>query len=151
MPDSNAIPNIVPTACSFFGRDTLLNGGLLRLGGSLCGIRHLVEPLGASITSIKETGAVSIGRVIKLMMTRLKVVQLRRAGVLRVAPPRLSGRVQPFVRRGHDWFEVLSSEEHEKHLAEMKASNTDESLRTPDKFNEQIMGLPGSFRTLTVD
>ncbi|KOB56443.1 putative CRAL/TRIO domain-containing protein, partial [Operophtera brumata] len=50
-----------------------------------------------------------------------------------------------------DWLEVLSSEEHEKHLAEMKASNTDESLRTPDQFNEQIMGLHGSFRTLTVD
>ncbi|KOB69774.1 putative CRAL/TRIO domain-containing protein [Operophtera brumata] len=66
-------------------------------------------------------------------------------------PAEYEGKQKSTEELNNDWFEVLSSEEHEKHLAEMKASNTDESLRTPDKFNEQIMGLPGSFRTLTVD
>ncbi|KOB69777.1 putative CRAL/TRIO domain-containing protein [Operophtera brumata] len=50
-----------------------------------------------------------------------------------------------------DLLEAVCSNEHKKYLAEMKASKTDETLRTADKLNEQIMGLPGSFRTLTVD
>ncbi|KOB62679.1 putative CRAL/TRIO domain-containing protein [Operophtera brumata] len=66
-------------------------------------------------------------------------------------PVEYEGEQRSMEELRKDMFDLISSNEHEQYLAEMNASKTDETLRTPDKFNEQIMGLPGSFRTLTVD
>ncbi|KAJ0173151.1 hypothetical protein K1T71_011327 [Dendrolimus kikuchii] len=46
---------------------------------------------------------------------------------------------------------VLSGEEHVQYLKEMQKAKTDESKRTVDKFNEQYMGMAGTFRSLHVD
>ncbi|XP_026728153.1 alpha-tocopherol transfer protein-like [Trichoplusia ni] len=45
----------------------------------------------------------------------------------------------------------LSSKSHQELLKEMNAACTDESKRNRDKFNEKYMGMPGTFRTLSLD
>ncbi|CAH0713628.1 unnamed protein product, partial [Brenthis ino] len=45
----------------------------------------------------------------------------------------------------------LSSEEFNDYFNEMKEARTDESFRSEEKFNDQCLGMPGSFRKLTVD
>lgn len=47
--------------------------------------------------------------------------------------------------------DVFSSEEFRKHRREMNSMGTDESKRTKDAFNEWYMGMPGTFRTLSID
>ncbi|KAJ0173146.1 hypothetical protein K1T71_011322 [Dendrolimus kikuchii] len=49
------------------------------------------------------------------------------------------------------WFEVLSSTEYTKYLNEMNEACTNESCRQREKFHEQYLGIPGSFRSLSVD
>ncbi|KAF9411680.1 hypothetical protein HW555_009597 [Spodoptera exigua] len=45
----------------------------------------------------------------------------------------------------------LSSEKHQALMKEMNTARTDETKRQRDKFNEQYMGMPGTFRTLSLD
>ncbi|KAG6457316.1 alpha-tocopherol transfer protein [Manduca sexta] len=49
------------------------------------------------------------------------------------------------------WIEVITSEEFTQYLKEMNTATTNEAYRQTDKFNEQYLGMPGSFRTLSVD
>ncbi|XP_049879558.1 uncharacterized protein LOC126376285 isoform X1 [Pectinophora gossypiella] len=66
--------------------------------------------------------------------------------------PREYGGEDKSLRELHDaWVEVLSSESHTMYQKMMNAAKTDESLRQTDKFNDQYMGMPGTFRTLSVD
>ncbi|XP_037872526.1 uncharacterized protein LOC101744995 [Bombyx mori] len=50
-----------------------------------------------------------------------------------------------------DLMKVFTTTETMNYLEMMKNACTDESKRQKDIFNEQYMGLPGSFRALTVD
>lgn len=48
-------------------------------------------------------------------------------------------------------LEELSSEEFEKHIKEMNEACTNGTLRQRDTFNDQYMGMPGTFQTLSLD
>ncbi|XP_026728142.1 alpha-tocopherol transfer protein-like [Trichoplusia ni] len=50
-----------------------------------------------------------------------------------------------------DWLEAISSDEHVAYMKMMNKACTDESKRLTGKFNEDYLGMPGSFRSLTVD
>ncbi|XP_026489035.2 uncharacterized protein LOC113395614 [Vanessa tameamea] len=50
-----------------------------------------------------------------------------------------------------EWLDVLSSEEHMKHMQVVNAAGTDEKFRRKDCFNDQYAGMPGTFRSLSVD
>ncbi|KAJ2937968.1 hypothetical protein O0L34_g14250 [Tuta absoluta] len=50
-----------------------------------------------------------------------------------------------------DWVDLLNQEKNREYQREMNAACTDELLRSKDKFNEEYLGMPGTFRTLTVD
>ncbi|XP_075983727.1 clavesin-2-like isoform X2 [Anticarsia gemmatalis] len=50
-----------------------------------------------------------------------------------------------------DWADELSTPEHEEYMKMMSKAGTDESRRCSDQFNETYMGMPGSFRNLSVD
>ncbi|KAH9637789.1 hypothetical protein HF086_007818, partial [Spodoptera exigua] len=50
-----------------------------------------------------------------------------------------------------EWVDELSSEKHIDYLKMIYKACTDESKRPIEKFNEEYMGMPGSFRNLTVD
>lgn len=56
-----------------------------------------------------------------------------------------------YFRVSDDWVEELSSIEFTKYREEMNKACTDETLRSVDTFNEQYIGMPGTFRTLNVD
>ncbi|CAH0713624.1 unnamed protein product, partial [Brenthis ino] len=45
----------------------------------------------------------------------------------------------------------LSSKEFSDYFNEMREARTDELYRSEEKFNDQCLGMPGSFRRLTVD
>ncbi|CAK1590215.1 unnamed protein product [Parnassius mnemosyne] len=49
------------------------------------------------------------------------------------------------------WLELLSSKEHLDYLEEISKATTDEACRQLDKFNENYIGMPGTFRVLNVD
>ncbi|XP_075984092.1 alpha-tocopherol transfer protein-like [Anticarsia gemmatalis] len=50
-----------------------------------------------------------------------------------------------------DWVEELSTEKHIEFMKTMRQACTNEKLRRSDKFNEEYLGMPGSFRNMTVD
>ncbi|CAB3245629.1 unnamed protein product [Arctia plantaginis] len=50
-----------------------------------------------------------------------------------------------------DWIDTISSEEFLDHFKEMNKAKTNESYRQANKFNESYIGMPGSFRALSVD
>ncbi|KAI5631475.1 CRAL/TRIO domain-containing protein [Phthorimaea operculella] len=68
-----------------------------------------------------------------------------------VIPKEYGGQERTLKELQEKWIEVLSSEESMEHLRKMNESRTDESLREADIFNKEYMGMPGSFRTLSVD
>lgn len=49
------------------------------------------------------------------------------------------------------FVDMVSREDFQDYLKTMNAAGTDESYRPTDKFNEQCLGLPGTFRSLKVD
>ncbi|XP_063832815.1 uncharacterized protein LOC135081994 [Ostrinia nubilalis] len=48
-------------------------------------------------------------------------------------------------------LDTLTTEEFMDYMKMMNAAGTNEAYRQADKYNEQVMGMPGSFRTLRVD
>ncbi|KAI5638797.1 CRAL/TRIO domain-containing protein [Phthorimaea operculella] len=49
------------------------------------------------------------------------------------------------------WMEALNSKDFKTYLKEMSSAITDEKFRQTDTFNDQYMGMPGTFRALKVD
>lgn len=49
------------------------------------------------------------------------------------------------------WKETLSSEQARKLIKDSDQLVSDESKRSSSKFNEEYLGMPGSFRKLDVD
>lgn len=49
------------------------------------------------------------------------------------------------------YYKEVSSEAHQAWMKVAATYGTDETKRLSDKYNEECMGLPGSFRTLNVD
>ncbi|KAL0818350.1 hypothetical protein ABMA28_008828 [Loxostege sticticalis] len=47
--------------------------------------------------------------------------------------------------------DIASSEKHMEYMKMMNAAGTNEAFRRTDKYNEQVLGMPGSFRALRVD
>lgn len=49
------------------------------------------------------------------------------------------------------WKDILRGEDAKKLISDSEKIVSDESKRHTSKFNEEYMGMPGSFRKLTVD
>lgn len=49
------------------------------------------------------------------------------------------------------WQDELKTERARKIMKRLDRMVTDESKRQSTKFNEEYLGMPGSFRTLSVD
>ncbi|KAJ8711052.1 hypothetical protein PYW07_008294 [Mythimna separata] len=61
------------------------------------------------------------------------------------------GQEKTVLEINKDWLETLGSKEFLNYMGKMSKANTDESCRQSDKFNEHYVGMPGSFRALSVD
>ncbi|XP_014363128.2 uncharacterized protein LOC106714568 [Papilio machaon] len=68
-----------------------------------------------------------------------------------ILPSDFGGEERSVKELHESWVELLSSNEHLAYLDGQRETRTDETLRQSQVFNEQYAGMPGTFRTLTVD
>ncbi|CAK1590223.1 unnamed protein product [Parnassius mnemosyne] len=68
-----------------------------------------------------------------------------------VLPEELGGSERSIAKLHREWVDVYSSKEFQEYFNEMKAASTNEKYRQIDKFNEEYMGIAGTFKTLNVD
>ncbi|CAB3222199.1 unnamed protein product [Arctia plantaginis] len=66
-------------------------------------------------------------------------------------PEDLGGNEKTIKEVYENWKNVLSSEENVAYFKDILRAGTDEKYRLVDKYNDQILGMPGSFRSLSVD
>ncbi|XP_073948229.1 alpha-tocopherol transfer protein-like isoform X1 [Choristoneura fumiferana] len=69
----------------------------------------------------------------------------------KILPSEYGGSAVSIEELRDSFLEELSTEEHIEYMKFSQSASTDESKRTKDKFNENYIGMPGSFRTLSVD
>ncbi|KAI5631729.1 CRAL/TRIO domain-containing protein [Phthorimaea operculella] len=68
-----------------------------------------------------------------------------------VLPSELGGEEKKMPDLFAEWVDVLNAQEFRQYWRDMNAAKTDESSRRSDTYNDKYMGMPGSFRMLTVD
>ncbi|XP_023947363.2 uncharacterized protein LOC112052493 [Bicyclus anynana] len=68
-----------------------------------------------------------------------------------IIPVEYGGKEKPLIELHKKNLEVLSSDSFTAHLREIKKAKTDENLRLSATEADQYLGMPGSFRTLSVD
>ncbi|KAJ8712708.1 hypothetical protein PYW08_008012 [Mythimna loreyi] len=68
-----------------------------------------------------------------------------------ILPEEYGGKEKSIKILHDNLIKAISSESHQKLMKEMNSARTDESKRKLDKFNEAYMGMPGTFRTLSLD
>ncbi|KAH9636996.1 hypothetical protein HF086_016278 [Spodoptera exigua] len=66
-------------------------------------------------------------------------------------PEEFGGKQKSCEKIQAEIVDELASDRHIQYLKVMSKACTDESKRNTGKFNEEYMGMPGSFRNLTVD
>ncbi|KAJ0173130.1 hypothetical protein K1T71_011306 [Dendrolimus kikuchii] len=66
-------------------------------------------------------------------------------------PADFGGDQKPLKEFFTDWIDLLSSEKTRALIEDIRNNKTDEKYRDAVQFNEQYMGMAGSFRTFTVD
>ncbi|CAH0713625.1 unnamed protein product, partial [Brenthis ino] len=66
-------------------------------------------------------------------------------------PVDYGGKEKSITELSNKLKKELSSKEFNDYFNEMKEACTDESYRSKENFNDQCLGMPGSFRKLTVD
>ncbi|CAH1640962.1 unnamed protein product [Spodoptera littoralis] len=68
-----------------------------------------------------------------------------------VLPVEYGGPAKSLQIISDEWRDALTSKDFMEYFAEMYEAKTDEACRQSDKFTEQYIGMPGSFRALSVD
>ncbi|XP_053617356.1 alpha-tocopherol transfer protein-like isoform X1 [Plodia interpunctella] len=68
-----------------------------------------------------------------------------------IMPVEYGGKEKPLAELHQNWLNVLTSDDQLEYMKKMSEVKTDESLRPADKFNQDYMGMAGTFRTLNVD
>ncbi|KAI5631737.1 CRAL/TRIO domain-containing protein [Phthorimaea operculella] len=68
-----------------------------------------------------------------------------------ILPKEYGGSEMSLVDLKAKWMDAVSTEEHVQYMKEINSARTDESRRQSSKFNDEYMGMPGSFRKLAVD
>nr|XP_049698914.1 alpha-tocopherol transfer protein-like [Helicoverpa armigera] len=124
----------------------------------------LVEGFGARLKSIQvitESKAVEIlinivKQVVSEKIGKRFVVQNSLEGLYKVVPKEIlpveyGGDERSAHKLQEEIMEELSMERHVKYMEMMSKACTDETKRHAGKFNEEYMGMPGSFRNLSVD
>ncbi|KAI5638795.1 CRAL/TRIO domain-containing protein [Phthorimaea operculella] len=128
------------------GLYTLIEGYGLRIKGvHLLVNSKLVDVL---VTIAKQVASEKIG---KRVYTYKSYEELYQILPREVFPKELGGEEKPLSDLTDSWRKQILSEKFREYWKMMTSAKTDESLRPADKFNEQYLGMPGTFRTLSVD
>ncbi|KAJ2937969.1 hypothetical protein O0L34_g14251 [Tuta absoluta] len=100
------------------------------------------------VTVFKQVMSAKLGERIRVLKDR---GELRDLIEKRILPAEYGGEEKSLDELHEDWLDVLTSQEHINYLRDIHSARTDESRRRKDKFNEQYMGMPGSFRSISLD
>ncbi|XP_075984154.1 uncharacterized protein LOC142981899 [Anticarsia gemmatalis] len=68
-----------------------------------------------------------------------------------ILPIDYGGKEKSLKELNNDWLEAISSKDFLEYYTMMNRAKTNESCRQADQFNENYLGMPGSFRALSVD
>ncbi|CAH0696573.1 unnamed protein product [Spodoptera exigua] len=68
-----------------------------------------------------------------------------------IMPSDYGGKEKSLLELNKEWVEVVDSKEFQEYMNIMNKANTIESCRQSSKFTENYVGMPGSFRALSVD
>ncbi|XP_022832060.1 alpha-tocopherol transfer protein-like [Spodoptera litura] len=68
-----------------------------------------------------------------------------------IMPSDYGGKEKSVLELNKEWVEVINSKEFLEYMSIMNKANTIESCRQSSKFTENYVGMPGSFRALSVD
>ncbi|KAI5641349.1 CRAL/TRIO domain-containing protein [Phthorimaea operculella] len=121
-------------------------------GFRLTGIHMLsnTKVLDSLVAFIKQVMSQKIGERIK--------VHSSLESVYKVAPKEVlpkeygeGGETRSLQELHEKWMEALNSEDFKEYRKEMSTAVTDEKFRPTDTFNDQYMGMPGTFRNFKVD
>ncbi|XP_049879694.1 uncharacterized protein LOC126376410 [Pectinophora gossypiella] len=124
----------------------LIEGHGIRVAGvHIITESKLIDALVAIAKQVLSDKLFSRVRVHKTVDTLLEVIPKE------VLARELGGSERSMRDINAEWMKIFGAEEFKSYWKEMCGAKTDESLRQTDKFNDQYMGMPGTFRTLTVD
>ncbi|XP_013184234.2 alpha-tocopherol transfer protein [Amyelois transitella] len=142
-----------------FGLLTKLNPIVIKKAEVLC-----TEGFGTKISGIHILNAPSfIDRLVSILKASLKEKVANRIHVhstyedlysyvpKEILPKDYGGDEKSCAKLAEQWKEVLHTEEAAKIIANTDKMVTDESKRDGTTFNQEYMGMPGSFRKLNVD
>ncbi|XP_072934728.1 alpha-tocopherol transfer protein-like [Epargyreus clarus] len=68
-----------------------------------------------------------------------------------VFPSEYGGKEKSLLKLSDDLTDALTAKDFREYIEGMNEAKTNEACRQTDKFNDQYLGTPGSFRTLTTD
>ncbi|KAI5631734.1 CRAL/TRIO domain-containing protein [Phthorimaea operculella] len=102
----------------------------------------------AGVAIAKQLLSAKLSKRVHVLKTRAELTNFIDADIL---PIEYGGKERSLEELHVEWIDILSSEEHMAYFKEINSARTDESLRQRATFNEQYMGMPGSFRMLSVD
>ncbi|KAI5638790.1 CRAL/TRIO domain-containing protein [Phthorimaea operculella] len=128
------------------GLYTLIDGYGLRIKGvHLLVNSKLVDVL---VSIAKQVVSEKIG---KRIYTYKSYEELYEVLPREVFPKELGGEEKSLSDLRDNWRKQILSRKFREYWIMMTSAKTDESLRPADKFNDQYLGMPGTFRTLSVD
>nr|XP_034827499.1 alpha-tocopherol transfer protein-like isoform X1 [Maniola hyperantus] len=138
---------------------TKLNPIVLKKGEILC-----TEGFGTKIKGIHLLNATSfVDKFVSLIKQGLKEKVASRLHVhssyeelhneisKEILPKEYGGDGPTCEKLAEQWRDTLKTKDGIKIIEDSNELITDETKRTTSKFNEEYLGMPGSFRTLTVD
>lgn len=119
-------------------------------GGRMKNIHLITESKAVDIvvTTVKQFISEKLG---KRILVHKNLEELYEVVPRDLLPEEYGGKLKSYHKMQAELVDEVSSEKHIEYLKMMSKACTDETKRNTEKFNEEYMGMPGSFRNLTVD
>ncbi|XP_063628795.1 uncharacterized protein LOC134800227 isoform X1 [Cydia splendana] len=104
--------------------------------------------IGTFVDVLKQLVSAKIGQRICVCKTMEELYERVPKHLL---PEDYGGEQKSVLTLYDEWIEEISQDKHVEYLKVMRGACTNEKLRRPDKFNDDYLGMPGSFKMLHVD
>ncbi|KPJ11589.1 Alpha-tocopherol transfer protein [Papilio machaon] len=111
-------------------------------------IIHASKAIDTLVAILKQCVSAKIGQRIQVHKDMKSLHKFVQKDVL---PTELGGDEKSLIELHDNWLNVLSSEGFQEYFDNVREATTNEIYRQTDKFNNDYMGIAGTFRTFTVD
>ncbi|XP_050353567.1 uncharacterized protein LOC126775572 [Nymphalis io] len=112
---------------------------------------HIISPSKVINTLVAILNQVLSSKVAGKIQVHKNIEELYKHIPKEILPKDCGGTERSLKDLQRDWLDTLSSEEHLNHMRVINAAGTNEDLRQKECFNDLYAGMPGTFRSLTVD